>query len=130
MLRQFWFCFVLVGGCVGECRRLWHPDIDVIDRVWGQQSLLQGDDIIAGSNYYWRIVLGYKNTMAAWVLLLIHSINLRSSLFEEWLLRNDRLVVQIAIKSKEGGKNSQISTEEVMGDTLTNKQVDFDRIYS
>lgn len=64
------------------------------------------------------------------MLLLIHSINLRSSLFEEWLLRNDGLVVQIAIKSKEGGKNSQISTEEVMGDTLTNKQVDFDRIYS
>lgn len=64
------------------------------------------------------------------MLLLIHSINLRSSLFEEWLLRNDRLVVQIAIKSKEGGKNPQISTEEVMGDTLTNKQVDFDRIYS
>lgn len=64
------------------------------------------------------------------MLLLIHSINLRSSLFEEWLLGIDRLVVQIAIKSEEGGKKSWISIEKVMGDTLTNNQVDFSGIYS
>lgn len=64
------------------------------------------------------------------MLLLIPSINLKSSLFEEWLLGIDRLVVQIAIKSEEGEKKSWISIEKVMGDTLTNNQVDFSGIYS